>query len=364
MHSSRPFLIFVLLMGTACGTKVDPMQDFDMAAFGDSLPQVVSYETLKPILAKRCFSCHASTVQGAARQGANPGVDYDTYPAAVKYGPSGNSWVQGGGMPPGAPLPMIERATFQAWIDAGMPSTSSPTPGLDAVTPSDGTVTPDNNTLPDTATLDDITNPYPDQATYQSLRPLLKTRCFACHASTVQGAARLGAPVGVDYDTYPKAVQYGPSGNAWVQSDGMPPYTPMPAPEKAQFQAWIDNGMPENPTIPPDPDAITPDVITGDTVGPPPVKTTYWQLRPTLVLNCLECHSSTVVGLARQGAPRGVDYDTYLTALKYSGSGNAWVQAGNMPIKAPLTATEKALFQAWIDSGVPEGTPADAGATP
>lgn len=190
---------------------------------------------------------------------------------------------------------------------------------------------------------------------YQTVRPILDQRCFACHASTVQGGARQGAPVGVDYDTYAKAKAHGPSGNAWIQGGGMPPGAPMPAQERALFQAWIDAGMPEFGQSNPDTDTTTPpqDVSTEG-------KVTYYALYPLLETHCLACHSSKVAGLARQGAPRGVDYDTYLLAVKYASSGNAWVQDGGMPPAAPLSATEKALFQAWLDDGVLQGSPEDA----
>ncbi len=197
---------------------------------------------------------------------------------------------------------------------------------------------------------------------YQLLRPVLENRCFKCHSSAVQGAAREGAPVGVDYDTYAKAKTHGPSGHAWVQGGGMPPGSPMPIQEKALYHAWIDAGMPEFGTVSPDNDVAGQDLNTGSDV-PITGKTTYWALRPTLELHCMECHASTVGGLARQGAPRGVDYDTYMDAVKYASSGNAWVQDGGMPPAAPLSPDGKALFQSWIDSGVPEGKPADAEAT-
>jgi len=189
---------------------------------------------------------------------------------------------------------------------------------------------------------------------YQTLRPILENRCFDCHASTVQGGARQGAPAGVDYDTDESAKANGLSGNAWVQGGGMPPGTPMPLGERSLFKAWIDAGMPENASV-----AQTGDVSDSGEI-PAAGKTTYWTIRPLLQTHCLSCHSSTLVGLARQGAPAGVDYDAYAAAVKYASSGNTWVQSGGMPPVGPLEPVDKALFQSWLESGVPEGTPVDA----
>ena len=77
------------------------------------------------------------------------------------------------------------------------------------------------------------------------IKALLDASCIRCHATSRQGADRTGAPVGVDFDTYVEAKNSGPGANQRIQAGTMPPSGPLPSGEKAQFQAWIDQNMPE-----------------------------------------------------------------------------------------------------------------------
>ena len=81
------------------------------------------------------------------------------------------------------------------------------------------------------------------------IKPLLDAHCVSCHASTVHGDARHGAPDGKDYDTYDGAKAAEPKLTGKVEGDTMPidaatsQPTPLSAPDKALFQAWLDQGL-------------------------------------------------------------------------------------------------------------------------
>jgi uncharacterized membrane protein len=86
----------------------------------------------------------------------------------------------------------------------------------------------------------------PDTVTYtQHIRPLLEANCTGCHASTLQGANRNGAPTGVDFDTYANAVQSAERGNARIQAGSMPPSGGLSPDDKVLFQEWVDQGLSE-----------------------------------------------------------------------------------------------------------------------
>jgi uncharacterized membrane protein len=78
------------------------------------------------------------------------------------------------------------------------------------------------------------------------------------------------------------------------------------------------------------------------------------QIKALLDSSCIGCHASTLQGAARNGAPLGVNFDSYAAAHQSASRANARIQAGTMPKSGPLTAQEKALFLAWIDQGLQE----------
>ncbi len=117
----RVSFLFLALwsLSAACGEKQDP---YSRSIPLDSGTGVVTYTAfIEPILSQYCVSCHASTVEGAARAGAPVGVDFDSYQAASANAESANSYIQAGAMPPSAPLSDEDKALVQAWLDAGLP---------------------------------------------------------------------------------------------------------------------------------------------------------------------------------------------------------------------------------------------------
>ena len=80
----------------------------------------------------------------------------------------------------------------------------------------------------------------------EHVKPILEQSCTSCHAADREGAGRNGAPLNVNLDTYENTVESGLRANVRIQAGTMPPGTGgIPAEERALFQSWIDQGMPE-----------------------------------------------------------------------------------------------------------------------
>jgi hypothetical protein len=65
---------------------------------------------------------------------------------------------------------------------------------------------------------------------------------------------------------------------------------------------------------------------------------------PLLKKSC-SCHVERSVGPA---------LDSYSNVLSAANNSNTAIQNGTMPLSGPLSATDRALFQSWIDAGKPE----------
>ncbi len=78
------------------------------------------------------------------------------------------------------------------------------------------------------------------------------------------------------------------------------------------------------------------------------------QIASLLNTHCVSCHATTNSGAQRNGAPIGVDFDTYDSAKASAQRANTRIQAGTMPPAGPLSDEEKALFQSWLDQGTRE----------
>jgi hypothetical protein len=107
----------LVALSISCGTKNDPVGSLP----GDGLPETVTYtEHIRPLLEDNCTGCHASTLQGADRNGAPTGIDFDTYANATQWAEQGNARIQAGSMPPSGGLTSNDRALFQKWVDQGL----------------------------------------------------------------------------------------------------------------------------------------------------------------------------------------------------------------------------------------------------
>lgn len=68
---------------------------------------------------------------------------------------------------------------------------------------------------------------------------------------------------------------------------------------------------------------------------------------------CTNCHASDLVGAYRQGAPEGVDFDSYEAAVDEAEDAAIEVNIGNMPFTGTATEEQKADLYAWAMCGTP-----------
>lgn len=112
------FLLLVAgLICLGCDDKADPVGEPD-----DGLPDMVTYTThIKPLMDTHCIQCHATFHQGADRNGAPVGVNFDTYADARSSADRGDARIQAGTMPPAAGLSAYDRSLFRRWVQQGAP---------------------------------------------------------------------------------------------------------------------------------------------------------------------------------------------------------------------------------------------------
>jgi uncharacterized membrane protein len=70
-------------------------------------------------------------------------------------------------------------------------------------------------------------------------------KCTVCHASTVSGAARAGAPADINFDSYTDAVMDADRALSEVESGSMPPGGGLTADEKTQIIDWASCDTPQ-----------------------------------------------------------------------------------------------------------------------
>lgn len=69
--------------------------------------------------------------------------------------------------------------------------------------------------------------------------------CTTCHASTLSGGDRAGAPVGIDYDTFADAMSNAEHGVIEVDAGRMPIGSSLSEGDKQDFYLWALCGTPE-----------------------------------------------------------------------------------------------------------------------
>ena len=77
------------------------------------------------------------------------------------------------------------------------------------------------------------------------VKPILDLYCIGCHSSQVSGAARNGAPLPVNFDSYEAAAANAGIANSRIQSGSMPPGGSVPAIDKIVVQLWVSEGAPQ-----------------------------------------------------------------------------------------------------------------------
>jgi hypothetical protein len=83
------------------------------------------------------------------------------------------------------------------------------------------------------------------------LANILRQKCLGCHSASLPAGQRVGAPVGVDFDTFAGAKQSGDEIiERAVELMSMPPSGPLSDAEKQALSNWKTLGFPEI-TMPP-----------------------------------------------------------------------------------------------------------------
>ena len=77
------------------------------------------------------------------------------------------------------------------------------------------------------------------------VKPILDLYCIGCHSSQVSGAARNGAPLSVNFDSYEAASANAGAANSRIQAGSMPPGGSVPAADRIVFQLWLSEGVPQ-----------------------------------------------------------------------------------------------------------------------
>lgn len=72
-----------------------------------------------------------------------------------------------------------------------------------------------------------------------------------------------------------------------------------------------------------------------------------------LMTYCGSCHSSTLTGAARQGAPTAYNVDTYQSAAAAAQAFSIEIQLGRMPPGGGMPTCDKQLVKTWAEIGAP-----------
>ena len=75
-------------------------------------------------------------------------------------------------------------------------------------------------------------------------------------------------------------------------------------------------------------------------------------IQPLLETHCLLCHSADNQGVDRNGAPIGINFDTYEDIIIWVNETSLRIQSGTMPPTGGIPQDERILFQRWIDDGL------------
>lgn len=97
----------------------------------------------------------------------------------------------------------------------------------------------------------------------------------------------------------------------------------------------------------PEPEDVVPEVDCDQVDVPTYAEVTMWP-------DCVNCHASTLTGANRQGAPEGIDYDTYESASALAYLAAVEVASGTMPFTGTVTEEQKQSLYAWALCDTPE----------
>ena len=78
-------------------------------------------------------------------------------------------------------------------------------------------------------------------------------------------------------------------------------------------------------------------------------------IEPLIVTHCTSCHTESLVGSARKGAPSAVNLDSHASVASWKDRVATRVTAGTMPptSEPPVPRCDAALIVHWVDNGAP-----------
>ena len=98
----------------------------------------------------------------------------------------------------------------------------------------------------DAPVVDTAADPCADLSWETAGAPFSRTWCATCHSSALSGAARAGAPEGVNLESEAQVLALADRvrARALVESPTMPPVGVPPEAERVWFEAWLDCAAP------------------------------------------------------------------------------------------------------------------------
>lgn len=176
--------------------------------------------------------------------------------------------------------------------------------------------------------------------------------CEECHGAAKTGSSRHGAPASLVTDDFAAARDR--AGIIWARVIDwtMPPIGVNPSEDEIETLRQWANCMANVDTELPDDLGTCP---TGSTV-------TWATVEPIFSANCVRCHSSTLVGDDRNGAPEGVHFNSAADARRPTGEDRDYayerIRLGEMPDDGPtegyVSTDDALLLWEWWSCQGPE----------
>ena len=182
-----------------------------------------------------------------------------------------------------------------------------------------------------------------------TMRPeLFDPYCVVCHATAKEGDARRGAPGYLNFDDFESATSV--NALVWdrVAAREMPPMARTPSTAELELLVdWLDCTAPV-------PIGGVPQELDADCQD---AALTYIDdAAPVFDQHCTFCHSSTLAGPARNGAPETANYDS-AAGVRAVGEAYIWqrIRDAEMPLGLPAVPDDQAIgLHAWLSCGAPE----------
>ena len=157
-----------------------------------------------------------------------------------------------------------------------------------------------------------------------------------------------------------------------IDNNSMPPGSPLSPSDKSMIHAWVNAGMPETDTaIPSDSTPLPVPTCEPSSINPTPTASptpTPWIYpnqtalpNPTPPLGLAKSWDSGIgtlftqnCGSCHDGRTQTTHYDTYAGVKANISAEQLRISSGSMPPSAPLSSSDQALINAWVQAGMPQ----------